>query len=271
MIYPQVLGDAERLGSGSPDGAGELAEGVEFAQARRHARLHLLAGGERSPVAVPVRVPPCHVLLVDGLGGVLLPYLIDSRVVARVEGEMEPDGVVADVVAGQVVRGLLRVDLAVRDTLHDLGRERLREPRFVVYDKWVTYTLADAGWLAGIIDGEGTVSLVKGQSGPILRITIYNGSEEILSKIRRILTAMEVPFMEGWDRRAARANCHITMATASCRRLTPLIRPHLVRHADRLDAAMAFLEPAYQGRSRVHWTSAQRAEWEALRLRFNAS
>ena len=136
----------------------------------------------------------------------------------------------------------------------------------------MTITLADLGWLAGIIDGEGTVSLSHGSNrSPHLRVSIYNGDPAILDKVHAILDGSGVGYHEFWDKRATKANLHITIVGANAILLHELVGPFLVRHIDRLTAAVAFLKPAYEGRTRVHWTPAQRAEWEVLRSRFNAS
>ena len=263
MVDAEVVGDAERLGRNGPDRAGELAEGVVAVIVAPLLAVHPVVAARLRALerccesALPISVR--------------LPDLVDRREVARLQREVEPDGVVANVVTRQEVGGLLRVALAVRNGLHDLCGEALRNPRFIIYDKWVTYTLADIGWLAGIIDGEGTVSLVNGQSGPILRIGIYNGDAAVLDKVHRIYDALGVRSFDHWDSRAAKACCLVNISTSSVLAIYKVIRPHMTRQVARLDAAVSFLEPCYEGRSRVHWTAAQRAEWEALRSRFNAA
>jgi len=173
------------------------------------------------------------------------------------------------VVAGQEVGGLLGIDLTIRDELHDLRRNLLRNPRFIVYDKWVT-TTTDLAWLAGIIDGEGTVALSHGGTrSPHLRIIIYNGDLSIVEKVSRILDEIGVSWYGKWDRRAAKANHSWLLGTHSTLTLYPLIRPYLVRQVGVLDAGVEFMQPRYEGRSRVRWTAAERAEWEAMRARFH--
>jgi hypothetical protein len=178
----------------------------------------------------------------------------------------------AGVVAGQVVRHGLRVGFPVRDHLHEVRGEPLRYPRLLAYDKWMTTTDAELGWLAGIIDGEGTVSLSHGGNrNPHLRISIYNGSPAILDKCRAVLDGFGIAYSERWDNRAAVPNLHITIGTAGVLALYPLLRPLLVRQVARLDAAVQFMQPRYEGRARVYWTPACRAEWELLRDSFNAA
>src|SRR4051812_548499 len=137
----------------------------------------------------------------------------------------------------------------------------------------MTFTLADAGWLAGLIDGEGTVSLVRHPENgrPILRIVVYSSDHAILDKLHRLLDVLGINYTDRWDRRHERPNCHVVMTTAGVRSLAPTVLPHMVRHAARLRTAIEFLEPCYQGRARVHWTTAQVAEWEGIRRRFNAA
>ncbi len=55
----------------------------------------------------------------------------------------------------------------------------------------------DLAWLAGIIDGEGTVSFNKGRSGknrPTPVIMITNTSESLISKSQRILFDFDIDF-----------------------------------------------------------------------------
>jgi hypothetical protein len=133
--------------------------------------------------------------------------------------------------------------------------------------------LADAAWLAGIIDGEGTFALTHGGDSrtPNLRLAIYNTSETILSKVRRILGEAVISFYEKRDERSIRwAPCsNVIVGTDGTLRLYDPLRPHLTRQVDRLDAAVSFLRPRYAGRMRVTWTLDEIAEWEMLRERFN--
>jgi hypothetical protein len=131
--------------------------------------------------------------------------------------------------------------------------------------------LADAGWLAGVIDSEGTVSLIRGAHGnPGLRITVYNSSELILEKVAEILDQLGVKWSAHADTRAPRTGYAVHMATASCMAIYETIRPHMVRHASRYDAAHAFMEPRLERSRRARWTDADRATWEMLREVFNA-
>lgn len=172
-------------------------------------------------------------------------------------------------VTGQEVGHGLGVSFAVSDHLHQLGGEVLRYPRLVVYDKWVT-TATDLAWLAGIIDGEGSVALSHGGTrSPHLRVYIFNGDAAIIDKVTAILTEHGVNWYGKWDRRAARANYSFLIGTSGVLVLYPLVRPFMVRQVDVLDAGFRFMQPRYEGRTRVRWTPAERAEWEGLRARFH--
>jgi hypothetical protein len=132
--------------------------------------------------------------------------------------------------------------------------------------------LADAAWLAGVIDSEGTVSLVSSHArNPILRISIYNSSDLILDKVARILTEADVKWSEHADRRHERTGYAINFSTSSAMQLYDALRPHMVRHASRYDAAYWFMH----GRGvtpggRRRWTDADRATWDNLRAVLNA-
>lgn len=130
----------------------------------------------------------------------------------------------------------------------------------------------DAAWLAGVIDSEGTVSLVSSHSqNPILRISIYNSSDLILDKVARILTAAGVKWSEHADRRHERTGYAINFSTSSALQLYEQIRPHMVRHANRYDAAYWFMQRrGVKPGGRRRWTEQDRAVWQNLREVLNA-
>lgn len=241
-----------------------------------------MAEPENTPLTVAVvttrtvgPLAPRHVVAARVLLSVLnslavvLPDLVYRRVVPRLLREVVPSGMGPGEVARQEVSHGLSVRFAVGDHLHQLGGEVLGYPRLVVYDKWVTAP-TDIAWLAGIIDGEGSVALSHGGNrSPHLRILIYNGDPGIIDKVSRILDEIGVDWYGKWDRRAARANHSWLLGTAATLALYPLIRPHIVRQVDVLDAGFRFMQPRYEGRTRVRWTAAERAEWEGLRSRFH--
>lgn len=127
---------------------------------------------------------------------------------------------------------------------------------------------ASLGWLAGIIDGEGTVALSHGGTrSPHLRIGITNGSDEILAKIYRILENCGVDF---YAKRERRGTTNVLIGTTGALRLHRMLRSYLVRQVAQYDAAVAFMRRRYDsGVTRVYWTTTERAEWEALRERYH--
>lgn len=131
-------------------------------------------------------------------------------------------------------------------------------------------TPTDLAWLAGIIDGEGTVSLSHGGNrAPHLRVTIYNGAAPIIEKVDRICAELGVTPFRKWDRRAKPCMSWL-FGTHDVLAMYPLIRPFLVRQVEQLDAGVAFMAPLYEGgRQRVRWTDEQRAAWEMLRGTFH--
>lgn len=129
---------------------------------------------------------------------------------------------------------------------------------------------ADLGWLAGIIDGEGSIALIanSGARNPQLRVCICNGSDSILDKVGAILEAAGVTF---YANRELRGTTQITVGTAGSLVLHRIVRPYLVRQVEQYDAAVSFLAGRYgEGRIRVHWTDEDRAEWGRLRRRFHS-
>jgi hypothetical protein len=127
---------------------------------------------------------------------------------------------------------------------------------------------ADLGWLAGIIDGEGSIALSHGGNGtPHLRVQITNGSQPILAKVAAVYRAAGLRPYINHERRAV-ANVSVTQQDTLV--LHALLRPYLVRQGEQYDAAATFLRRRYdEGRRRVYWTEEERAEWEALRTKFH--
>ena len=126
---------------------------------------------------------------------------------------------------------------------------------------------ADLGWLAGIIDGEGSITLSHGSTrSPHLRVSITNGNDAILAKTYAILAAAEVSYCSHHE---PRGTTNVTVGTQGSLRLHRLLRPHLVRQVEQYDAAIAFMLRRYDGRLRVYWSAADREEWEGMRRRFH--
>lgn len=130
---------------------------------------------------------------------------------------------------------------------------------------------SDLGWLAGVLDSEGTVSLISGgRRNPQLRLSIYNSSDLILDKVAKILAEVGVSYSEHKDDRHERPGYGLHIGTEGALRLYPLLRPFLVRQVNRYDAGYWFLTPRYEGRQRVRWSDRDRDIWAQLRRVFNA-
>lgn len=126
---------------------------------------------------------------------------------------------------------------------------------------------ADLGWLAGIIDGEGSIALSHGGTrSPHLRVGITNGSEAILAKVYAILKAAGISY---YAHPEPRGTTNILVGTQGSLLLYRILRQYLVRQVEQFDAAVAFMRPRYDGRLRVYWTAEDRAEWETMRRRFH--
>lgn len=134
-----------------------------------------------------------------------------------------------------------------------------------------TASVTDLAWLAGVIDSEGTVSLVKGAHGnPVLRVSIYNSSHLILDKVARTLYALEIKWSEHADRRHERTGYGMHMSTAAAMALYPHVREHMVRQVGRYDAGYYFMQPRLERSRRARWTDRDREIWANLREVFNA-
>jgi hypothetical protein len=125
-------------------------------------------------------------------------------------------------------------------------------------------------WLAGFLDGEGTIALSHGsRRTPNLRIVVYNTSAAIITKARAILDALEIGYFVRWDRRYDNHCASIRIGTEGTLRLHQFMRPYLVRQVERYDAAVAFLGNRYDDHQRVWWSPEDLSQWEQLRARFN--
>ena len=56
--------------------------------------------------------------------------------------------------------------------------------------------MSDLSWLAGIMDGEGSIVIGRGGKYHILRLTFTNTDEGILKNVRRILTDLNLFYTE---------------------------------------------------------------------------
>lgn len=152
--------------------------------------------------------------------------------------------------------------------------ERVERNR-ATWDEPITVDAAtelDVAWLAGVIDGEGTIALTTSAAGnPTLRFHVYNTNRAIIQKTRSVLDRIGVEYYERCDDRNGRTPCsNISFGMDVALRLHPVLRPHLVRQVDRYDDAVALLGPRYRaGRQRVSWSADELAQWEALRRKHN--
>lgn len=125
-------------------------------------------------------------------------------------------------------------------------------------------------WLAGFLDGEGTIALSHGsRKTPNLRIVVYNTARPVVEKACRLLDDLEVAYFVRWDRRYDNHCASIRIGNDGALWLHPLIRPYLVRQVERYDAAVEFLGERYRDRLRVWWSPEDLVQWEQLRTRFN--
>lgn len=152
------------------------------------------------------------------------------------------------------------------------------------------YSDADVGWLAGMIDGEGSVDLApklgRGH-GSALRLIIYSTSTEIIDKaigvLRALGTTPSVQIRPPRPPRNPTSLLQIMITMHDSLTLYPILRPHMVepRKTARYDDAYAFLAHRYldpvltssgkvrhNNRRRVSWTPTDRDAWDVLRARY---
>lgn len=137
--------------------------------------------------------------------------------------------------------------------------------------------LAHLGWLAGIIDGEGTISLAWSQGSPWVRITVPSTTQAIIDKTVAILGDLEVRFTVSTaeDRGSNLPLSKVAIHGRAAYDLLGHLRPHLVRQVERADAAVAFFGPLYSGKTArggsrqyaIGWTEELRQEWDEIRSR----
>lgn len=142
------------------------------------------------------------------------------------------------------------------------------------------------GWMAGILDGEGSVSYTPTHRGvPCFRFMVYTTSPEMAAEIQRMASSIGLKWTEWVDHRdresalGHRPCTCLSMQGQAAVRLYEAVAPFLIRHADAAAEAVAFLKVRYDRpvtrggvegkRRRVHWTKSDCDEWEALRVRWN--
>lgn len=133
-------------------------------------------------------------------------------------------------------------------------------------------------WLAGIFDGEGSLSLTwvnqaTGKKTPATKLMLYNSNVEILAKIRTTLDDLSVAFSEHLDKRAntisageAKGCTHIEVSTSGLLTLYPYLRPHLTRQVERWDRANEFFTRNWGSDVKmVQWPEEEIALWDQYR------
>ncbi len=136
---------------------------------------------------------------------------------------------------------------------------------------------SDLGWLAGIIDGEGTIALAWSKDCPWVRISIPSTTQAIIDKTDTILNDLAVKHsvVNNESRGSNLPLSSVYVHGHAAYALLQHLRPHLVRQVERANAAMAFFAPHYSGltargekRERSNgWTEEERQEWDAIRSR----
>jgi hypothetical protein len=105
----------------------------------------------------------------------------------------------------------------------------------------------DYAWLAGVIDGEGSIALTwigKGKV-PGLKIIIYGSDLLVMNKVRAIIRAAGIWCSYSPDNRTGKSNYRVSISSKACIKLYPLVSPYMVRQISRYKAGVEFLTPRY--------------------------
>jgi len=103
-------------------------------------------------------------------------------------------------------------------------------------------------WLAGIVDGEGSIcaSVRRGAMFWRMQVAIYNTNAAIISEVADILSSLEVLHHvtsrdnRGWGRK--RVSIVVVSGRPQVHRLLTTLRPYLIGKAGHADAAIALCE-----------------------------
>jgi len=95
-------------------------------------------------------------------------------------------------------------------------------------------SLRDIGWLCGIIDGEGTITLRfhrRKNNRPLIKpvVTIINTDRLIIDKILQIYEKLDIPYWITETAGTKRWKTRWTVETSGIRRLKRLL-PHIIDH-----------------------------------------
>lgn len=131
---------------------------------------------------------------------------------------------------------------------------------------------AEIGWLAGIIDGEGTISLGKSKGCPWPRMTIPSTTPEIVKKSSEILSSMGIHYTS-YIQAGINLPCTIiSVGGKACVDSLILLLPYIVRQTNRATDIIEFFDGRYEDetcrgnkRQRIIWSQEGRDEWERLR------
>lgn len=124
---------------------------------------------------------------------------------------------------------------------------------------------ADVGWLAGMIDGDGSIcaSITRGKH--FYQVVIYNTSEDIINKVKRLYEGMGISYGESnrtaAGKRKTLYRIFVTSRVAMLRLLLPL-QPHLTGGKQLL--AQAIID--YIGERKGKSSQEPYSEWDILKF-----
>lgn len=107
-------------------------------------------------------------------------------------------------------------------------------------------TEVELAWLAGIIDGEGSIQLdagmrKNGRRSCTPRLTIGNTSKAMMLEVRRLFEALEVHGHEGIAARTRRPMGIAVLQGNSAVAIVKAVRPYLVAKAEQADVLLEYV------------------------------
>lgn len=131
----------------------------------------------------------------------------------------------------------------------------------------------DLAWLAGVLDGEGSISLhqrnptSRGIRTPVLQVQVYGNDGPVIDKVRKVLGEHSLRYSVAHDRRTPILALQLCLSTHPSLALYPLVSPYLVRQIDRYTAAYNLIT-AHYARGVRFWRPEDIAAWADLRRQF---
>lgn len=134
--------------------------------------------------------------------------------------------------------------------------------------------VTDRAWLAGIIDGEGCLQLVKNESRYYAKVVVENTDPRMIQRISQIWSRHGIKFAFQFNRRNGKRDTLVILTTGmgSTAKALELVLPYLSAKRDQADCLLSFIvwreDQGYHTRSIPGFTEiAEAAQAELAQLK----